>query len=189
MVSLSFRPQDLKPVQFTMSTHEELLAQSVESTKALIGRYLAGFDDQTALMQPQGLPNHVIWNLGHLSLTLARVTEKLDGRPPDPTCFSSGDKLPHTFSLESVAFGSKPLQPGHSYPSLARATEILNISVDRLAAAVRSAGVAKLQESTPWGNASTTFSMLIIRMVFHNGFHTGQIADTRRALNMKSVFA
>jgi hypothetical protein len=26
-------------------------------------------------------------------------------------------------------------------------------------------------------------------MVFHNGMHCGQIADTRRALAMKSIFA
>jgi len=177
------------PVHFAMSTHAELLAQSVESTKALVGRYLVGFDDQTALAQPTGLPNHVIWNLGHLALTMSRVTEKLDARPPDLACFSSGGSTPQAFGLESVAFGSQPSTPGQSYPSLARATEIFNESVDRLAGAVRNAGDARLQDTTPWGNGTTTLSMLIVRMVFHNGCHTGQMTDTRRALNMKSIFA
>jgi hypothetical protein len=29
----------------------------------------------------------------------------------------------------------------------------------------------------------------VARMVFHNGFHTGQIADMRRALGFKGVFS
>lgn len=172
-----------------MSTHAELLAQGVESTKALVGRYLTGFDDQSALAQPAGLPNHVIWNLGHLALTMSRVTEKLDGRPLNPAWFTSGTSTPQTFALESVAFGSQPSKPGQTYPSLSRATEIFNESVNGLAHAIRGASDAKLEESTPWGNGTTTLSMLIVRMVFHNGCHTGQITDTRRALNMKSIFA
>jgi hypothetical protein len=30
---------------------------------------------------------------------------------------------------------------------------------------------------------------LVSRMTFHNGFHTGQLADLRRALGFRSIFS
>ena len=41
----------------------------------------------------------------------------------------------------------------------------------------------------PWGAIQIAGWQVIMRMVFHNGMHTGQIADTRRALRMKSIFS
>jgi len=44
-------------------------------------------------------------------------------------------------------------------------------------------------KSVRWGQAETVVWALCVRMVFHCGFHTGQIADMRRSLAMKSIFA
>ena len=96
---------------------------------------------------------------------------------------------PTAFHSESIAFGSKPTGDAAAYPSLARCTEIYNAACDRLAAAVRAAPESKLTESVKWGNGESPLWMLVLRMVFHNGFHTGQIADLRRALGFKSIFA
>lgn len=168
---------------------QELLAQCVEQCKLLTARYLAGFDDANRTRQGPGLPNHAAWNLGHLALTQHRVAEMLDGRPAPERDFAPGPRGgPDRFGLESVAFGSAPSDDPTAYPPLARCTEIYNSACDRLARAIRAAPASKLAESVKWGAGETTLGLLAARMIFHNGFHTGQVADLRRALGMKSIF-
>ena len=169
-------------------TANDLLAEAVLSTKHLLGRYLAGFDDQSRTAQAPGLPNHVAWNLGHLALTMHRVAERLDGQPVPESDISPRPGAAAFFS-ESVAFGSSPSGAAGEYPSLARSVEIYNAACDRLAAAVRAAPESRLNEVVPWGQGQSPLWSLVIRMVFHNGFHTGQIADLRRAMGFKSIFA
>lgn len=178
-----------------MQTRGEFLAEAVLTNKILVARYLAGFNDVTAVRQTPDLPNHVAWSLGHMSLTMLRVAEKIDGQPAfPPDQFIKGDgtrgsKDRGVFDIESVAFGSKPEERHDRFPNLNRAIEIFNAACDRLATAVRSAPDAKLEESVQWGTGPQTLWQLVVRMIFHNGFHTGQIADLRRALGFKSVFA
>ncbi len=176
------------------TTRGELLAESILSCKLLLGRYLAGFNDVTHVRQTPDLPNHVAWCLGHCALTMIRVADKLDGQGVPKSDFTTGDGTMGSrdkgyFDTEAVAFGSRPEERHDRFPRLERATEIYNHACDRLAAAVRSAPDSKLDEVVPWGQASTPLWALLTRMVFHNGFHTGQIADLRRALSFKSIFA
>lgn len=176
------------------STRGELLAESVLSCKLLLARYLAGFNDVTHVRRTPDLPNHVAWCLGHLALTMHRVAEKLDGQGVPATDFvtgtgTQGSRDKGYFDTEAVSFGSRPEERHDRFPRLERATEIYNHACDRLAAAVRAAPDAKLDEVVTWGQTSAPMWSLIIRMIFHNGFHTGQIADLRRALSFKSIFA
>jgi hypothetical protein len=172
-----------------MST-QSTLADAVLLSKTLLSRYLAGFTDENHTRQAPSLPNHVAWTLGHLSLTMQRVAEKLDGKPVPPSDFAPSGSPPTAFNPESVAFGSAPAQNASSYPSLARCTAIFNAACDRLAAATRAASDAQLHQTTKWGaGLDVTLESLVARMVFHNGTHTGQIADLRRALGFKSIFS
>ena len=173
-----------------------MLAEIILSNKALVTRYLAGFDDASALAQPPGLPNHAIWNLGHLALTMHRVAAMLDGQALPASDFVTtgtkrGSRARGHFDTDSVAFGSSPAASADDFPTLARAIEIFSAAVDRLAAAASNASDADLDKPFPWGHPSSPFKWYVLaaRMLFHNGFHTGQIADTRRALAFKSVFA
>lgn len=43
------------------------------------------------------------------------------------------------------------------------------------------------EHTVTWGRGETTARDLLVRMVFHNGMHTGQIVDLRRALGMPGV--
>lgn len=165
-----------------------LLAESILACKGLLGRYLAGFSDENRTRQAPGLPNHVAWSLGHLALTMHRVAERIDGRPMPAADFVAGPAGDAArFGTESVAFGSTPVAESAGYPSFARCVAIYDGACNRLAAAVREAGDAKMAEVTRWGAGETTISLLCARMVFHNGTHTGQIADLRRALGFKGV--
>lgn len=171
-------------------TINDLLADSVLANKQLLGRFLAGFDDKARVQTAPSLPNHVAWCLGHCAFMMHRVSEKLDGRPLPPDEFvagSTGDAV--RFAVEAVAMGSKPTTDPASYPGLARCVALFESSCDRLAAAARAATQAQLESSVTWGNSQTKLALLIVRMSFHNGMHTGQIADLRRALGFKSIFA
>ena len=90
---------------------------------------------------------------------------------------------------DAVAFGSKPEDRHDKYPTLARCTEIFNNACDRLAAAVRECDDARLEQRLTYGSMELPIWALVARMTFHNGFHTGQIADLRRALGFRSIFA
>ncbi len=170
-------------------TRQSVLAEAVENCKALVGRFVAGFDDNTHTKQTKDLPNHFAWCMGHLALTMHRVANSLDGTGiPSRDFFegaATGDR--NRFAVESVAFRSKPVDDPSIYPAYARCIEILNASIDRLAEAVRSADDAALDRTVKWGVGESTVAALVPRMVYHIGVHAGQIIDLRRALGMKPV--
>ncbi|MBL9032800.1 MAG: DinB family protein [Phycisphaerae bacterium] len=165
---------------------QDMIAEAVLASKAGMARYLAGFSDETRARQAPGLPNHVAWSLGHCALTLHRVAEKLDGRGLPESEFGVGGER---FDAESVAFGSVPIGDAARYPALSRCVAIYDGACDRLAGAVRASDEARLMESTRWGEVELPLWLLVLRMGFHNGMHTGQVADLRRALGFRSIFA
>lgn len=174
---------------------QDVLADAVLQTKMLTGRFIAGFDDATGLRQQPAMPNHVVWNLGHLAITMHRCIEKITGRTGVPesdfvsggTPGGGGDAK--RFAIESVSFGSAPTSDARAYPGMARAVEIFNNAVERLASEARALPDAELAATVAWGmNQTTTKKDLVLRMVFHNGFHTGQVSDLRRAMGFKSAF-
>jgi hypothetical protein len=169
-------------------TPQEVVASAVELSKVQMARYLAGFDDATSVKQAVNLPNHARWSLGHCAMTMHRVAEKLDGRPLPGSDFATQAGASGKFHTEAVAFGSGPADDHEAYPSLSRCVEIYNAACDRLAAATRALPEARLMEDVNWVTFKMPLYQLVIRMCFHNGFHTGQIADLRRALGFKSIF-
>jgi len=176
-------------------TPNDMLADAVLNCRPLAARYLPGFTDTNRISQAVNLPNHVAWSLGHCALTMHRVAEMADGAPVPTSDFDAGGAVGHSgdapraFSPEAVSFGSRPVADANAYPGLARCIEIYNAACERLAAAVRSAPEATFIKVIKWGPAEAPWWMLVFRMVFHNGFHTGQIADLRRALGLKSIFS
>lgn len=192
----------------------ELLAEMVLQTKPLLARYLAGFNDVTHVRQTPDLPNHVAWCLGHLAVTMHRVSSLLSGTPwtvptlpqaspgsdshpsvpapfaPADLVFgdgTAGSRDRGYFDIESVAFGSKPEERHDRFPTLERCVQVYNAAADRLAATVRAMSDEDLDRPVSWGQAQVAGWALVARMIFHNGFHTGQIADLRRALSFKSI--
>jgi hypothetical protein len=170
---------------------QDLIADFLENNKGFVARYCAGFDDTNRTTQAPSLPNHAAWNLGHIALTMHRVRAMVDSQPlPTEDFIEGADRGDATrFGTGAVAFGSAPTADPAAYPSWARCRAIFDASIDRLAAAVRSASDAKLAEVVEWGPLKMPLGILAMRMAVHNGMHTGQLADLRRALGFKSVFS
>ena len=168
---------------------QDVLAESVLACKPLLGRFLADFDEQSRVRTAPGLPNHLAWTLGHLALYLHRTAEQLDGAPLPPTDFAtdgSGGSA-ERYDAEAIAFGSEPGKDAERYPTLPRVVAICDAACDRLAAAIRTADDATLERTVSWAGMDLPLWGLIQRITFHCGFHTGQIADLRRALGLGRV--
>jgi len=173
-------------------TRQQILADCVRESRILLVRYLKGFDDSNHTRQAPALPNHLAWTLGHLALVMSRTAEKLSGQPVPESDFIKGDGRAgnaQRFDTESISFGSKPVADPGLYPKYARSVAIFDAAVERLASAVLAADDAKLESPTKWGQGEVKLWTLLPRMVFHNGCHTGQIADLRRALGMGTILS
>lgn len=174
-------------------SRSQLLSDGVLHSAERLQTYLQGFSDENRTRQAPGLPNHAAWSLGHLALTMHRVAARLDALAPLPPedFLEASDELPRgdsrRFAAGSVAFKSTPTSDPSIYPSWQRCIEIFDRATRRLAAALASTPDSVLDQPTPWGPSQTTFALLAMRMMYHNGMHAGQIADLRRALGMKRV--
>ena len=167
-----------------------LFAAQLSEAHALLQRYFGGFDDTNHTTQAQNLPNHAAWCLGHLALTLHRAAERFgDERPVPESDFNAeeaGD--PTHFGMESVSFGSTPVDDASRYPTWERCRGILASAVERAATAVGRLDDEQLAVEVPWGGGKSPRSKVAVRQIFHLGTHCGQLADLRRALNMGSIF-
>jgi hypothetical protein len=173
-------------------TRQQILSDCLRESRALLARYLRGFDDSNHATQVPHLPNHVAWTLGHVALTMHRMAERLDHRTLPESDFVKGDGRAGTadrFDTESVCFGSKPVAEPKLYPKFSRCVAIFEAAIERLAVAAHGADDATLDAPTKWAQTEVPTWTLLPRMVFHNGTHTGQLADLRRALGMGSIFA
>ena len=175
-------------------TAQEVLADAIVSSRGLLERFLPGFDESNRTKQAPNLPNHVIWSLGHLAVTMLRCNDRVKGhdspRPlPEADWVTgtgkSGDIM--RFDTESVGFKSVPVEEPSVYPSLVRGREIFAGAIETLASTVRNASDSALNRQTKWGTQPIRVADMVSRMVFHNGTHTGQIVDLRRALGFKRV--
>ena len=155
-----------------MNTAEEI-ADAIKSTEGLLLRFLAGFDDSNGYAQSPDLPNHAAWILGHLALTMHRAAERV-----------TGTTIELAWDPEPFAFGSTPEGCGPSFETMVdRYRRAMDVLVD----AARRAGPQRLAARVQWGGGDTTGRDLLLRMVWHNGVHCGQLIDLRRALGMERV--
>ena len=167
----------------------QLLAQGIVSSRDLLERFFANFDDSNRTRQAPNLPNHFAWTLGHLAYIQNRMAERIDKKPIPANQFienaSRGDST--RFAIESVAFKSEPIDDPAAYPSFDRCLFIWRAAIDRIAAAYEHADDTTLDAMTPWGQSQTSIWAMGQRMVFHNGTHAGQLASLRRALGFPRV--
>lgn len=168
-----------------------LLAAMLRSTEPLMMRYLEGFTDATRCSQAHGMKNHLAWIIGHCALTMHRVAERVEGFDTPQRLLTSdwvhGDGTagdPSRFDTESVRYGSEPSTDPKRYPRMDRCVEILQVAFGHLAVTLEAAKPEALDRKTRWGGGEVRVRDLVPRMIFHNGTHTGQIIDLRRALGM-----
>ncbi|MDA0802776.1 MAG: DinB family protein [Planctomycetota bacterium] len=172
------------------NTHGEILAVMILSTKPLTLRYLAGFNESNRTLQRADLPNHPVWILGHLALTMQRFSMRFDAGPLPDSDFVEGDGRQgdaDRFDTESVSKDSTPSADPAHFPTLARAQDIFSTACDRMAAMLRTQPDTRFSEEVPWHDGMQRVDALVARLAFHNGLHAGQLTDLRRAMGLPFV--
>jgi hypothetical protein len=160
---------------------QDAMADAVLATRDAVHVFLPGFTESNRTQTAEHMPNHLMWTLGHISFYLHRVAGELDGRPMPEQDFAAGGASATRFDPEAVMKGSRV---GGEYPSLARGLEVLEAATQRLADATRAASDAALEHTVTWSGKEVPLRKIVMRIVFHVGMHTGQIADLRRALGL-----
>lgn len=169
---------------------QDILADAISSSKELFERFLPGFTEENRTRGSELLPNHVIWTLGHISLFMNHLAGMIDGRPLPESDFVQGDGTAggaERYDTEAIGFGSQPMDDGARYPTLARGRAIHAAAIERLAAAVRGAHARTLSKRIDWAGTKIPLWNLVGRLMFHSGFHAGELADLRRALGFERV--
>jgi hypothetical protein len=200
-------------------TRRDTIAEGILASRTLFNRYLSGFDDSNHTRQAPNLPNHVAWCLGHCALTLHRGLERINHEPvpesdfytpppdlagrtpqpapspaaapaPGPRAARPGvHAAPMRYDTETVGFGSTPVDNPLLYPRFERCAAIFDGACQRYASVIRSLPEDRLDAMIQWGQIQIPVWASGLRMAFHNGTHSGQVADLRRALGMKSIFS
>lgn len=173
-----------------MSEKARALGAAMRSSGPLVTRFLAGFDESNRTRQAPGLPNHAVWTMGHLALTMHRLAEKLGAGPLPDGAFLTGDGRQsdsRRFDTESVGFGSRPADEPAIYPSLARGREIFEEALERAAKAIGALSDVELAKLHAWGKGEMAAEDLATRILFHNGIHAGQLTDLRRAIGLAPI--
>lgn len=171
---------------------QDYLADTILGSRDNFFRYMVGFEEEDRVRAAPGLPNHAAWCMGHCALVMHRIAEKLGaGGLPDADFLVGAERGDsRRYGTESVAFGSSPSVESGVFPTLVRCREIFSNAAEHLAGAIRSLSEDQLNATVQFfPKYAAPAWHIVARMAFHNGFHAGQIADLRRALGMKSIFA
>ncbi len=153
---------------------------SVELLKFVRGvttSMLKNFPDDKVAFQPAPTDNHLLWILGHLAHTTDWFASLLDGKDAGGT--------PKTYGALFDS-KSKPKADRKAYPPLSELRKEFERSFNRLVAAVEASSDADLAKPAPGDTGGFVSTRLdaVMKCVWHEGWHTGQLGSLRRALGL-----
>jgi hypothetical protein len=139
-------------------------------------------DVPTTFPTPRG-GNHALWVLGHLARSEAYVVSVMIQGDTDP--------LPDWKSL--FGGGTEPLAEADKYPAYDRVLaefEKVRASTLKFVGTLKESDLEKRTNTPPeYAAMFGTIGLCLAMLINHQSFHTGQIADARRALGRKPIFA
>lgn len=162
-----------------MTATPDILAQgyiaSVYLVKALFERILSGeLSDSAVIFQPSGSRSHILWQVGHSIWAFdALINPSLGGSPV----------LPEKYS-ELFRSGTQPVADLATYPSLRQLHDdfrkTLEVTISLLASKPDTEFAEPLPEGSPLAEELPNKGGIIPFVVYHTGYHNGQISMLRR---------
>lgn len=138
---------------------------------------LAEIPEEKMADQPENLPNHPAWTLGHLATSCALGASLLGVEMSFPESW-----------MTLYQKGSKPLPDRKSYLSKAQLLETLEQQHKKLVEAIDSTDpkllASPLADETRRQRFPKTGDFICFLMTAHENMHIGQLADWRRAMGM-----
>ncbi len=149
--------------------------------RGTLEKFSKGFADNQVTAQAPGIPNHLLWTLGHLAATSSWIKTLIDGR---------SHIAPANYET-LFGMGSKPVDDPSAYPAFADVRKVFDEAHNAIVAVASSMTDEEL--STPptadSGNFVTDKMDALFKCAWHEGWHLGQLADLRRALGLPSALA
>jgi hypothetical protein len=160
------------------------MPSSVINTFAFDLQYAQGLvrdiPTERATAQPAGLPNHAVWIVGHLTVSLDFAGSALG---LDPACDPSWERL--------FGIGSTPVDQPEQYPALPELADALAGGHARITPAYEALSPEQLAGPNPIekmrSNLATLDDMMTFMLISHEMMHLGQLSAWRRAIGLGSI--
>ncbi len=151
------------------------LVSCLDRTVAFVHELVADLSDDEMIVQPQGVPNHAAWTLGHLVFSFQAIACELGDAP------WLGGEWESRFG-----YGTAPEKTASQQLGKDALLAALSDASRRLRTALLAAGEAGLAAPVPDVDARRTFPTTgdaVLQVVAaHAAFHAGQLAAWRRAI-------
>ena len=162
----------------------EFVAAALTGGKAWMGGLLADLEERDLVAAPTAKGgNHPLWVIGHLTVSEASIVSgMIKGDQPN---------VPDGWGT-LFGMGSQPVSDASQYPTkteLLEALETVRAQTLELLARLDDADLDKPSATSPNQELFGTIGRCLATLLNHQAFHTGQIADARRALGRKPAFA
>lgn len=124
--------------------------------------------------------NHALWVMGHLAITDGWIAGEIG---------VASVSIPEAYQ-KLFGMGSKPTPNEADYPSVDEVRSVFNETRGKLLAWLESATDAQLSVSLKEKTGGFANDVLdaFNKVVWHEGWHCGQVAILRKSLGLKSIF-
>ncbi len=156
------------------------LVANLDRTLTFMQEQVADLSDEEMVRQPEGVPNHAAWTLGHVIYSCQEMAAEIGVERWLPVDWES-----------NFGYGSSPgsVAPGYATPSLLLAS--LRYAGERLRAALLRVDENTLAHPLPDEKVREimpTLGHALLQVVAaHLAFHAGQLAAWRRAIGRLPV--
>lgn len=154
---------------------KKLVIASLEFARKTTDLLLKDFPEDKRTYQPLPTINHLVWNIGHLAHTEDWLSCKLDGKP---------SSVPESYA-KLFGYGSTIGEP-NDYPPFDEIIKHYHTARIRFITAINEASDEALKSPLP--EFDTDVMGAIFMMVWHEGWHGGQLSLIRKALGLPSIY-
>ncbi|HWB19563.1 MAG TPA: DinB family protein [Phycisphaerales bacterium] len=166
----------------TTTTSAPTFTESMQFARTMLTNLLKDFPADKATFQPFKTDNHAMWILGHLALTDHWFLSILKNVAPNAAI----PKAPPENWNKLFGHKSVPTPSASAYPSFSEVRAAADAAHNALVKAL--ASLSHDQRVQHFGEAGGGFvadaNDLIIKSIWHDGWHAGQLASIRRALGL-----
>jgi hypothetical protein len=153
---------------------------SYELNLLFLRHLVSDLDSKQMVQQPENVPNHPAWTIGHLLYSCQQIGGEVGIPPWLP------DGWGHTFGT-----GSTPIADPSAYPDKEALLRALDDGRQRLAAALTGKGEAGLVEPLPDARhrqrLPTIGHAVLHILASHTALHLGQLTVWRRVMGLEVV--
>ena len=151
---------------------------ALRMSRGILNQLIADFPADKAAFQPAPTDNHLLWMLGHMPYGYVYFASILGGTVTEPP-----ESWKPLFSA-----GSKPEPDAKKYPSVAEMKKVFDSTFEEFMAIVEKMSAEDLGKAPAIPAAWLPDRLAALHaVVWHEGWHGGQLANVRKALGLPKI--